>query len=297
MIKYLHHSEINFQRWDTILEQSANTMPYAYSWYLNTLSPGWEALVADDYAAIMPLPYKRKYGVTYLIQPRFSQQLGIFSPQPLTQTLQHAFIKAIPYACYTLQCNYANTAIGGIAQPNLLLSLKAKYTDIAARYDHNTRRNLLQAQQAQLQIKRITSTECVNFWEQQPLNQQLGVPVAADLHKIATAAETHGIGNFYGVYLTNGDLVASLMTLQTAQRIIYLAPASSSRGKQVRAMFLLVDTLIRHYADHNILFDFEGSRIDGVARFYQGFGAYNEPYYCISRNRPQWLVNLLHRKQ
>ena len=35
--------------------------------------------------------------------------------------------------------------------------------------------------------------------------------------------------------------------------------------------------------------------IEGVARFYRGFGAVEQPYGSISRCRPLWLVRLIHR--
>ena len=32
----------------------------------------WDALVLDDYAAVMPLTWRRKYGTRYLYQPAFT---------------------------------------------------------------------------------------------------------------------------------------------------------------------------------------------------------------------------------
>ena len=52
-----------------------------------TLTPGisimsvrtWDALVEDDYVSVMPLPYRKKMGVTYIFPPTMTQQLGVFS--------------------------------------------------------------------------------------------------------------------------------------------------------------------------------------------------------------------------
>jgi hypothetical protein len=38
----------------------------------------WEALVADDYEYVMPLRYKTKYAIPYLVQPILTQQLAFF---------------------------------------------------------------------------------------------------------------------------------------------------------------------------------------------------------------------------
>ena len=62
------------------------------------------------------------------------------------------------------------------------------------------------------------------------------------------------------------------------------------------AMFMLVDYILENICcPQGLTFDCEGSMIEGVARFYRGFGAEEQPYAQISRCRPQWVVKLLHR--
>jgi hypothetical protein len=59
-------------------------------------------------------------------------------------------------------------------------------------------------------------------------------------------------------------------------------------------MFLLVDYILENICcQQGFVFDCEGSMIEGVARFYRGFGAVEQPYASISRCRPQWLVKIL----
>jgi hypothetical protein len=74
------------------------------------------------------------------------------------------------------------------------------------------------------------------------------------------------------------------------QRISYLFPASLERGKLQSAMFLLVDELIRNSTGRYNWFDFEGSMIEGIARFYSGFGAINQPYRILKQLRPSFLI-------
>ena len=78
-IKYLKHNQIDKQKWDSAIENAENGLVYALSWYLDIVSPNWDALVVGDYEQVMPVTHKRKYGIKYLIQPPFCQQLGFFS--------------------------------------------------------------------------------------------------------------------------------------------------------------------------------------------------------------------------
>ena len=46
-------------------------------------------------------------------------------------------------------------------------------------------------------------------------------------------------------------------------------------------MFFLIDNFIKNNAETDFLLDFEGSNIEGVQRFYKGFGAENQNYIHI----------------
>jgi hypothetical protein len=47
------------------MEQAINPLVYGCSWFLDTACPGWDALVMDDYRAVMPLPHATKYFIKY----------------------------------------------------------------------------------------------------------------------------------------------------------------------------------------------------------------------------------------
>lgn len=96
MIRYLSHSKIDKPQWDACIERSVNRLPYAVSWWLDVVSPGWEALVSDDYRSVMPLTWHKKLGIYYLYQPYLTQQLGIFSTQVITPEETGRFLAAIP---------------------------------------------------------------------------------------------------------------------------------------------------------------------------------------------------------
>jgi hypothetical protein len=65
MINYLRHNEIDHEQWDDCIKDSPRVKPYGFSWYLDIMSPGWEALTDDDYDAVFPIPAFKKYGIEY----------------------------------------------------------------------------------------------------------------------------------------------------------------------------------------------------------------------------------------
>ena len=58
-IRHLRHNEINYSLWDKCITNAKNSLVYASTWYLDVVSPDWEALVAGNYEYIMPLPDRK----------------------------------------------------------------------------------------------------------------------------------------------------------------------------------------------------------------------------------------------
>lgn len=76
-IRYLKNREIDKRLWDQCITNSTNGLIYAHSYYLDIMCSNWDALVLNDYEAVMPLPWRKKWSITYLYRPPFIQQLGV----------------------------------------------------------------------------------------------------------------------------------------------------------------------------------------------------------------------------
>jgi hypothetical protein len=61
LITYLKHTEIDKYKWDACITRASNSLVYAYSWFLDVVSPNWDALILDDYTAVMPITHRKKY--------------------------------------------------------------------------------------------------------------------------------------------------------------------------------------------------------------------------------------------
>lgn len=312
LVKILHlrHTDIDKQRWDATIAEAVNSMPYAFSWYLDAVSPGWEALATPDYGYVMPLPVKVKYGIRYLINPRWVQQLGVFSSTPPSAHIISLFVRRIPYLAYDFNINYSNLATlrnTAIRLPSTLRSAVASVRNnyvidvtggmqvVRSRYDANTRRSMARAHDCHLEIDDIDRDEFITLWcaenQDNPPEQHLRLPA------LVSAAERHGSAILQGVW-REGVLIAAVFAIRTKDRVVFLAPVSTSEGKRCCAMFLMVDHLLKEWCcRYNLLFDCEGSMLPGVARFYRGFSPLNHPYTHISRLRPTHLIALLHRKR
>ena len=293
MIQYLVNNQIDKTKWDATIAECGNI--YAYSWYLDIVHPQWEALVEDDYQAVMPLTGGKKFGINYLYQPYFVQQLGVFSKSQMSAETTKAFLNAIPakYRFAEIRLNEGNTFEDGSQgveyHRNVLLDLNQDYETIHSNYHTNTKRNLAKAESHNLQL--VTSVipyHVVALFRDNrgALLDKWGDAEYGVLTRLAQLAQQRNTAFMLGVNEKGvGQLICAAIFMKTNDRITFLFSGLTVEGKQRQAMTYLMDQVIRKYANKPITFDFEGSDDENLARFYLGFGGTEVKYPSYTFNR------------
>ncbi len=302
MLLHLPHSSIDRQKWDACITDSRNGLPYALSWWLDAVCPGWDALVQDDYLAVMPLTHGRKFGFAYLYQPYFTQQLGIFSPSPVTPTVITDFLKAIPlkYKYVQIQLNSDNnlqhTDFTFTTRKNFILDLTPAAIELTSNYHRNCRRNIQKAEHAGLLVKQGPSPVVFTRFIKNNLDKQLTgtrKTFYPTLSRITRESIQQSAGEIIGVYTRTGELVAAGWFVIILGRCLFQVCASTQKGKDNQAMYMLVNHVIQKHAGSGLVFDFAGSNIPGIAYFNSGFGSTAVHYPVITRNLLPWPVKWL----
>ncbi len=293
MIRYCPHNEIDKKKWDECISSSSLCLPYAFSWYLDIVSPGWDALIAGNYESIMPLPFKQKWLITYVYKPYFAQQLGLFSPEDPGETLLHEFIQAIPGKFRYIHTNLNESNPSGNLYTrklniNHLIRIDRSYNSIYKEYSRNCRRNIKKAEDAGLTLDYELNTAVFVEFVFNNLGKQipgLDTEQRAMLEKIIATARQEVNGKMIGIYTRQQELCAAGFFMQTNDRQIFSVCASNETGKQFDAMYLLVNGQIRKSAGQHKWFDFSGSNIKGIAYFNQSFSAITLTYPTLHLNR------------
>lgn len=301
VIKYLKHAEIDFTKWDLCIEQSSNSLPYGFSWYLNEVAPNWEALVAGDYDAVMPLTWNKKTGFKYLYQPFFTQQLGVFYKSDYYKDSTLEFIKAIPSSFRFIDIHlnafneFEHTDIKLKKRKNLILDISKPYEKLIKGYDNHCARNLKKARKFNHSIRPMEAGEVIQFYKKHKGLETKNVHLNdyRMLEKLCDTAKQKKVLIAYGVFNDNEELLAAGLFLYTKGRVIYLLGTASVKGKEARSMYALIDYVMMQSCGHPVVFDFEGSEIPGIARFFKGFGAVKQSYFRLKINRLPWIIRWL----
>jgi hypothetical protein len=286
------------EKWNNCVDHAVNRLPYAFSWYLDTVCHGWDALVSGDYHAVFPLTGRKKFTIHYLYQPAFTQQLGIFSRNLLTAEMVNGFLNAIPskYRLIEINLNKFNApdeeSFDLVKNVNLELSLISSYDNIRSGYSKNLKRNLKKAESNELAvIPGVNPVEVIRMFQLNRGKQvnSLSKEDYLRLEQLIYKMSRRGKAEVRGVFTERNSLCAAAVFLKLPDRIIFLFSGLNDEGRQAGAMPYLIDNVIRQYSGRNMIFDFEGSNDQNLARFYRGFGAEESYYPALRINRmPGW---------
>lgn len=300
-MEFLHRKELDEGKWDEAVALSRAETLYPYSWYLDAVAVKWSALVMDNYRFVVPVVWKQKYGLKYIYQPFYTQQLGVFGQEEVDPEFMREVIsvlyKKFRFANFNLN---VKNLLGEhkkwslYDKSNYVLDLSTGYEELSASFNTNAKRNIKRAYGLAGDVEKGVSCEEVLAFKRENDTIKRSEEEYGWLLNLLQAITHKEKGQAYGIR-ADGQLIATAFFAFSRTRGIYLLSASNGEGKEQRSMFKIVDAFIRDHAGTALLLDFEGSNIPSVARFFAGFGARPEIYQGVSFDRlPVFLNKLRH---
>ncbi len=299
-IQYLSHQQIDKTKWDHCIDNAGNGLIYAYSFYLDQMAKHWDALVLNDYEAVMPLTWNKKYGFDYLYQPFLTAQLGVFARQ-VTSEMVSSFINSIPrkFRLVEIALNHANKGSAQVdtqLRINYVLDMNHPIEFLQQQYRENIRRNIKKSLQAGCSVTKDFAAEKVIELALQQMKSydKESAGNVERFRKLYQLLHAKKMATTYGILL-NGEMVASCVFFFSHQRAYYILVGNHPNGKTIGASHALIDAFIQDHAGKDILLDFEGSDIPNLAFFYSSFGAKEENYPFLQINKLPFYLKWLKR--
>lgn len=301
-IKYIPYYEIDKTKWDHCILNAANSLIYAQSFYLdNCTDHNWDALVLEDYEVVMPITHRKKYGIHYLYQPYFLQQAGIFSIKKIDEGLINLFLSELEnrFQFAEINLNYANSLssnkkIKCIERNNFILPLNNSYKNISSKYNSNFVRNIKQASKHAFVYEKIEAVDELVDLYKKLYGARFEAVKKSDYDALKINCKTLLANNnlILRKASINGKIHAAIILLKDAKRLYNIAPSVTEEGRKLSANHFLYNKIIKEFAEHDLILDFEGSDIKGVANFYESMNPINEKYFAIKYNNLPKLVKL-----
>jgi hypothetical protein len=292
-IQHLKHEQIEKQQWDDCIHNATNTIIYAHSFYLDAIAPNWTALIGDNYQWVLPITAKKKYGIAYLYQPSFTQQLGVFVKHDVVVPWKEIIERLqAEYKFWEVQWNYkTNTElVSSLAispATNFILDLSTDHSTLTSSYSKDLQRNLKRANRFGFNYRHTTDVDaCINIYKEN-YGDRMEHVTEDDYNGFRKICEHAGKNQMiFCREATNSkeEVLAVALLLFDGKRLYNMMNTTTAAGRKTEANHFLLDSIIAEFSGKDILFDFEGSDLQGVKSFYENFGVSNQPYYMVRYN-------------
>ncbi len=293
-IKYLINRDIDKGKWDACIERSQNALVYAKSWYLDYTAEHWDALIVGDYLFVMPVIWKKKYGLKYMYNPTFLQQSGIFSAQKIefSHINQCLDILNKKFAKVVVHFNYMNSVSEHPdfeVRDNYILKLNKSYDELYADFNSKTKYDIRKALKSNTCISdELSIGEFIDF-KKQNLKNNLTEQNFTSLTNLLNYYKSNKLLESYSVRNENNQIIAAALFIKENGRAYYLQAAANAEGRRKSAAFMLLNHFIKTHAGTDLILDFEGSMIPGVARFFKRWGAEKVQYFRYEKTNSKFL--------
>ena len=160
----------------------------------------------------------------------------------------------------------------------------------------HTRRNIKKAkQQFQITVQQGVSVDdflhiLSQTFKRQRKNNKQKINV---LRRLIEVCRERNQGEIWGGYDPQGRLHAVAFIVWQKQSAWYIAGGGDPTLRHSGAHSLVLWEAIQYVADFTDTFDFEGSMLPGVERFFRQFGGIQTPYFAIQKGRPSLLDRIM----
>ncbi|TNE53560.1 MAG: hypothetical protein EP338_11090 [Bacteroidetes bacterium] len=286
-MKFIQSYELNRERWDGLVNVHGHLRQS--SWFMDICAKKWCALVNEDYSKGLALAYNEVLGKKILypaIYTRSNEPMGfdIGDLEALLDLLRKEFHIASFQTEVTLESLGTGVERG------------AKNFQVTDQIDLNqqAKRSLKKAEKNGIEVKKVA-------WKQgfHLIGEELGSKVTElneenleRMQLLLSELEQREILMCQGIF-QEAELRGVMYYIEYKNKRLYLKGACQKAVRDVGGMYLAMERAIGESLENGRYFDFGGSNLDGISRFFKSFGATDRNYHVYEWNRaPKWF-NLL----
>ncbi|WOC40787.1 hypothetical protein [Polaribacter sp. HL-MS24] len=300
MIHYVKRKELHVEKYDDCIASSIQSRIYAFSWYLDIVADHWDVLVLDDYKAVMPLPWRKKLGIKYVYPPLWLLELGIFS---LKKTVDYSSFSEVLFTKFKyveLRLNTENSdqeLDSFVVQKQLqTLSIQDAYESVCKNYRKDRKKDLQKALKNKLTEKWNDSSEKLIELFRNNVGKRTSKIQDKDYTVLKNLLDTciqKDVGEILSIYDSSKNLIASGFFLKDKKRVSILISSTDFKNRNNGANTFLIDRAIYKYEKSFEIFNFGGSSMQSIAKYFMSFGAKTEEYQQVKYNNLPFLLKML----
>ncbi|MDR3260754.1 MAG: GNAT family N-acetyltransferase [Tannerella sp.] len=290
--------------------QTEDSIPiFSQDWWLDAVcgEANWDVLLVEEnnrvqaaWPLYMPLP-------DIVTMPPYTQTMGVWFAPPSADTkyasvLEHRqaickqfigklelrrFLQNFPYT-FTDWLPFYWAGYQQTTRYTYLLNDLKNTERLWDNMSQNTRRNIKKArEQYHITVKQGISIDDFLYVQKQTFERQRQRNKQSSdvLRRLIEVCRKRRQGELWGGYDEEGRLHAAAFVVWQKHSAYYLAGGGDPALRHSGVQSLVLWEAIRFVSDQSELFDFEGSMLPGVERFFREFGGIQIPYFTISKGK------------
>lgn len=294
MIKSVKRKDLNELEYNACVENSIQGRLFAFSWYLDIVCTDWITLVYKNYEAVMPIPIREKYGVTYVYPPFWILEMGVFSKD---LKIEKEFINYLlkKYRFVELRLN-SNNSILNLPQYETrqfqILDMGIDNSLLQENFQSDRKKDLKKAEKFKLVLKWTDDPENLvhlfknNVGKRTP---EIKLEDYKNLKKLIDVCLEKGVGEILSIY-QDEKIVASAFFLLYRDTVTILCSSTDFENRKNGANTFLINEAIKKYQSLYSIFNFGGSSMPSIAKYFFSFGATEITYPMIKQRRVPSLL-------
>ncbi len=290
MISWINRQEIDLEKYNACIENSEQSLLYAYSWYLDIVCTDWMVMIYEDYDAVMPIPIRKKYFLKYVYPPFWMLQLGIFNQGQ--KEVENQFITELldKFRFVELHLNSRNKMVSSNYIETKYfqeLNLSSDHEKILSDYQSDRKKDLRKADKFELKTKWDDSPEVLIQLFKNNVGRRTPEIKDNDYQNLLKLIQTcieKSSGQILSVYQEEA-LVASAFFLKHKDTVTILCSSTDFENRNNGANTFLIDQAIQKYSQSFSVFNFGGSSMTSVAQYFKSFGASTVSYPMIYKRK------------
>ncbi len=297
MIKRLKYHEIDFEKYERCLENSEQRKYSGSKIFLDIMADkNWEIIVLNDYEAVMPIAYIKKFGFKIVINPIGCQQLGIFSKID-SQEINDLFLQYFKkhYLVMYYGFNDKNKFSEKLQTRKNYIIYPEKYEAVYQKYSPKRKRKLRLDKETEEKTSKefIDFNTAKNFIDKNLIGFKSENEKAKYIIKLEKLYE-HGFMKF-PVFKLQKEIINMIVLYEDQKTVAALGTINDKLFIKLNGASILVDDAIKNSIEHK-MFDFEGSEIPAIEEFFRGFRPELMPYQYILNSKKEMLKKILRLK-
>ena len=305
---------INRERYREFCEQEKNIPIFSKPWWLDSVcgKDNWEVLLYEkggNIWASMPLFKEKKYMFDIITMPKLTQTMGAYIKYPKGQKyykklswekeLMNYFISNLPkYDAYNISFspvieNWLPYYWEGFTQTTRYSYVINNTTieELSKNFETDIRRRRKKADKLGIVVNE--SDNIKKFYELNKMTftrQNKTIPYSFEFIKnlYENCKENNSCKIFFAKDIDK-NVIASNFLLYDDSTVYYLMGGMDSKYKDMGGMDVIQYESIKFALESGRTFDFEGSMIESIEKYFRSFGAIQQPYFNISKTNSKLL--------